>query len=1211
MFCSCCQHANAADAVFCEECGTKLWQLCLGCQQPLTSKAKFCKFCGLKVAGSSSAEPAQRLVTRQAYTPQHLADKILTARSALEGERKQVTVLFCDIANSTALAERLGPEAMHTMLDWFFGLALEQVHRYEGTVNQFLGDGFMALFGAPLAHEDHARRAVLASVGLHHSLHTQQAALDHPKQTKLSLRIGLNTGPVVVGRIGDNLRMDYTAVGDTTNLAARLERLAKPGTVCISQTTYQAVRDYVVCRPLEPQMVKGKAQPVQAYRVLRAHPHAVPVTKPAGHGFASPMVGREEEIAAFTVCLEHLQGGRGGYVSVVGEAGIGKSRLMAEMRRLMTDRGIAWVEGRALSFGQTLSYWPFLQLLRSCLALTEEDDEDVCWTALERRVAELFPGQVAEVVPYLATLLGIPVRGEFEQRVKYIRAEAMRRQIFRVVRRFFEAVAREHPLVLIFEDWHWADQTSVEMLDHLLPLVVSGPLLVCVVSRSEAHMPGAGWRDLTGPQATAHSTAIALTPLSGPDSARLLQNLLGGHVLAPQVREFLLGKAEGSPFYLEEVVRVLHDMGALVQDEATGAWRTTEPVDEIPLPDTLQGVIMARIDRLGEDVKQVLKIASVIGRSFFERILRALVEAPEFLEQHLGVLRQLDLIRERRRLPELEYIFKHALVQEATYESILVERRRQLHRRVGECIETLFVDRLDDFYGVLAYHYARAEAWEKAQDYLFKAGDQADRVAADAETLTHYRQALAAYARVFDDRWEPVQRAVLERKMGEALFRRGDHHQAIEYLRRALNCLGSPYPVSRWGVRLDIAKQLAVQIGHRLLPGLFLTPLGEPASPAEKERSRIYEAMGWINYFVDQERFLLGTLRHLNAAERSGLSTGIVPGSMAFGVILDHIPLLWLSKRYYRRGMALAEHIQHPVALAFAHFGYAMHEHHALGQVDRALDHFWRAAKAYWESGDFRRWGAAIYLVAWLLRLRGDVSQSLELHQELVRLGQEAADNHVWGWGLQGWGRTLWQIGDLDEALEHLQQAIELFEAVPDYQMVACARGDVGQCYLRRGAVDEAVSVLEASRQLIAARRFRGFLCTQTRNSLAEAYLALAEHAAASARAAALKQARQACLGALKQGKLCPEGLAVAQRLQGTYEWLSGRTASASAWWQQSLAVAQRLQSQYDLGLTHLEIGKRTGDLAHLERAEVILGAIDARLDLAHIQTLISRSRVG
>ncbi|MDQ5852214.1 MAG: AAA family ATPase, partial [Chloroflexota bacterium] len=881
-------------------------------------------------------------------------------------------------------------------------------------------------------------------------------------------------------------------------------------------------------------------------------------------GISSPLVGRDREWAAFMHNVERLLAGHGGLISIIGEAGLGKSRLLAEVRQHVADRQLLWREGRALSFSQGISYSPFLQIIRSDAGIAEDDGDAESWAKLERRITALFPAQVAEILPYLATLLALTVRGDFAERVRYLDGDAMRRQIFRSARRFFERLAQERPLVLVFEDLHWADPSSVELLEHLLPLIREVPLLICGISRPDPQAPAARLWTIAAQAYRDCYTPIVLSPLSPADSAQLLHNLLAIDDLPPRYRELILGKAEGNPLFVEEVIRALIDLGAVVQQPETRRWQVTTQVEQITIPDTLQGVIMARVDRLPEEAKQVLKLAAVIGRSFYYRVLQNIAEMDGVLAERLAELQRLEMIREKARAPELEYIFKHVLVQEAAYESILVHRRRELHYCVAQGIETLFAGRVEEFYGLLAYHYARAEDWEKAQEYLFKTGDQAGRIAADAEALGHYQQAIAAYARAFGDRWDPFQRAVLERKIGEALFRRGEHVQAVEYMQRALAYLGNPFPASRRGLRLAIVQQLVRQIGHRLLPGWLAARMREVRNPAAEEQAHIFHVMSWIDYFVDPERLLLDVLLLLNLSEQSGVAPGIVQGSMGMGLIGDQIPAPRLARYYHRRAVTLAEQIRQPVALGLAYLGLGLHVH-SVGEWTAALEHYERAATIYWEAGELRAWGATTSARAWLLGLRGEVTSSRSLGHELVRVGQDGADRQVCGFGSQALGRILLHAGALEEAVDHLRDAVESFRAVSDYRNVASAGGDLGLCYLRQGKLKQALEVMVESNRLLDERNLRGWFSIAARNALAEGYLVLAEEVEGAERAAALQKARRACRAAMQQGRLSRDGLPGAYRLRGAYEWLSGQPAAARHWWQRSLAVAQKLGARYDL----------------------------------------------
>ena len=1121
--------------------------------------------------------------------------------SALAGERRLVTIMFADVSGFTAMSEKMDPEAVRDLMNACFERLVPVIERHNGTVDKFIGDEIMALFGAPVAHENDSEQAIRAALDMTDEL----AAFNTELGTDLGIHFGINTGLVIAGDLGTRQKQEYSVMGDAVNLASRLGDLSERGQILVGLDTYRMTAPLFEFEIRSPIHVKGKANPVQVYRVKGLKGKAGRVHGLEVYGLKSPLVGREAELAAFTACIERLLNGQGGIISVIGEAGVGKSRLVSEVQQTLfstlphSTKRFMWLEGRTLSFGQTISYWPFQEIIRQFAGITEEDDEDTAWAKLEGRIKDLFPDQVVEILPYIASMVALPIKGEYEERVKYLDGEAMGRQIFYTLRRFFDRLAQTQPLVLIFEDLHWIDQSSATLLEHLMPLIVNVPLLICGISRSDPKTPDVHLRQIAAHDYADCYTEIRLEPLSSTDTVQLVHNLLEIKDLSHKAHKMILSKAEGNPFFVEEVIRVLIAIGALVRDPTTGRWQATAQVEHVSIPDTIQGVIMARVDRLNEDVKQVLRIASVIGRSFLYRVLRAIDEADRELDRHIDELQQVELIREKSRVPELEYIFKHALAQETTYESILLQRRRELHSKVANCIETLFTDRVEEFYSLLAYHYARAEDWKKAQEYLFKAGDMASRVAADAEALAHYQQALEAYNLAFGDQWDPLQRAILERKIGEAFFRRGEHEQAVEYLRRALAFLGSPFPTSRWGVRWALAKEIARQVSHRLLPSLLLKTTSKQAGQAIiEERAYIYYIIAWAAIF--QERGVLASVTLLNISETSGFSRGIAQGFAFMGYLYDCIGLLGLAGYYNSKATALAEQVRHPAAIGVAYLILGIHEYQ-LGQWEAASEHSRQAAETYRDAGDLRGWGAATAWMAVVWRRIGNFTNSTELAREVIRVGTDSGDFHILAWGLHhGQGLTQWSAGllDVEETINHLQRTVELFKVIPDYLHLSWALADLGQCYLHQGKLPQALEVLEEAHSFITKHGLRGYSVTEARNGLAGAYLAVAEQAPGTERAKWLKKAAHACRVALRQGKIDRSGLPEATRLQGRYEWLRGKYKAAQQWWQRSLAIAEESGMHYELGMTHLEMGDRLNDRTHLEQAETILAEIGAKWDL-------------
>lgn len=1170
---------------------------CPRCQQENASSAKFCIECGFPLMSSSIPYKPPTFLSIKEHVTSYQESQVIPVQEiskTLPEERKFVTVMFADISSFASISEQMDPEQVRDLINACFEHLVPIVTKYGGKVEKYVGDAIMAVFGVPLSHENDPERALRTGLEMMESMADFNAA----HETDLNLHSGINTGMVIVGNIGMS---EQEIMGDTVNVASRLKDLAKPGQIFVGPTTYRLTRSIFEFQELGSIRLKGKSKPISAYRLL-----SVPRRSNQIRRIGSPMVGRNIEFSSFIGNIGRLLASQGSIMSVVGDAGLGKSRLLAEVKKQVTGWNLLWLEGRAGSFSKALSYWPFLQIMKNCAGITEEDDERDAWEKLKSKVTSLFPGQVAEILPYLASLLALEVRDELEERVKYLDGEAMGRQIFRATRRFFERLSLRYPLLLVFEDLHWADQSSVDLLEHLFPLAREVPLMICFVSRPYHRSPAAHLQEVYARDYADRYTEIAISPLSTVNSAELLNNLVENKDPTSKLVDLILQKAEGNPFFLEEVVRSLIDIGAVEKNMSTGRWQITKTLEHITIPHTLRGVIVARIDSLAEDAKEVLKIASVIGRSFFYRVLQAVCEEKEGLDVHLEKLQQLELIREKSPFPELEYSFKHTLTQEVTYDSILLKRRRELHHLVGKCFEELFASRLEEFYGILAYHFAQAEDWEKAQDYLFKVGDRAVKVAADAEALSHYQQAMAAYERAFGDRWDPFQRAVLERKMGEAFFRRGEHHKAAEYMQRALTYIGSPYPISRWGIRIAIAKELLEQLGHLWLPGLFGRHRPIRDDSLVEERSRIYEVTGWINYFIDRERLLLDAITLLNFSERDDFSLGIVQGCMGVGLILDHIQIFWLADRYHQRAVALAEQIKNPIATGLSCLGRAIHED-ILGKWEAAIEDCQKAAEAFWTAGNLRGWGAANSLRAELFHFKGSLTQSFEIFQNIAQVGQEGADHQIWGWGLWGLGLNQLCSGTFSEAEEHLQKSIELHMTIPDYQGMVDAKRDLAKCYLWQGKLKQALEVLEGGEQVVAEQGLKGPPITRLHNVLAETYLTALEKSEGFEKNEMLKKAKHACRKALKEAKIYRGGLPHAYRVQGSYEWSNNRFAVARKWWQRSLSTAEKLGARHELGKTYLEMGKRTGDLLFLKRAETIFDKIGAKLDLAKTQQLLKQ----
>jgi class 3 adenylate cyclase/tetratricopeptide (TPR) repeat protein len=721
MTCSRCQHENPPASNFCLGCGARLGASCGACGNDLPAGSRFCNKCGAPVSDESAG--AARGASAESYTPKHLADKILTSKSALEGERKQVTVLFVDIAESTRLAERLDPEGMHELLDRALRLMAEAVHRYEGTVNQFLGDGLMALFGAPVALEDHALRAAEAAFAIQETIRGLSEQLRRERGAEVRVRVGLNTGLVVVGKIGDDLRMDYTAVGDTTHIAARMQALAEPGTILIAEATHRLLEGYVRSEPLGPLEVKGKSEPVPTFRLVSRR-RRTRLEAHAERGLTE-LVGRRRELEILQDRLDQARSGRGQVVGIVGEPGAGKSRLVYEFRRTFAGERVTMLTGDCVASGQMTPYLPVIDVLKSSFHIDDGDNPLQVEEKLRRGVHQLDPA-LESVLLSLRDLFPLRANeptGGGDPRSK-------RQKTFEAIRALTMAASQRRPQMIVIEDLHWIDQTSEDYLAFFVDSLANIPVLLVTTCR-----PGYAvrWADRTW------FTGIALDLLTENGTAAMLAARFGVSDLPPSLAALVHQKAEGNPLFVEEIAGSLLERGAIVRRNGGLAWSGAGIVD---VPATGQDIIRARIDQLEEPVKRTTQIASVIGREFSLTLLREVAEQPLEVERHLDRLKRLELVYETRFFPEVVYAFKHALIQDVAYQTLLVRRRRELHAATGRALEALHGDRAADHAEVLARHFSAGDERAKALEYLTIAGDRAAAVFADREAAALYERAL-------------------------------------------------------------------------------------------------------------------------------------------------------------------------------------------------------------------------------------------------------------------------------------------------------------------------------------------------------------------------------------------------------------------------------------------------------------------------------------
>ena len=762
MRCGQCNTENPDGNRFCDSCGAPLAKICAACHHPNRADAKFCGECGKSLAGAGSQASANPLSAAD-YTPQYLAARILDSRHALEGERKQVTVLFADIRGSMELIQELDPEQALERLDPALKAMMDAVHRYEGMVNRVQGDGIMALFGAPIAHEDHAVRACLAARAM-------VDAVEKFEGRPLRIRVGLNSGEVVVRSIGNDLSMDYDAVGQTVHLANRIEQLAAPGTACLTTSTLRLASGSIETRPLGPLEVRGLSAPIEVFELIAAAGRSRWEVRAAAHPL-TPFVGRDVEMAVLSNALKRADAGRGQIVAIVGEPGVGKSRLVHEFVASTSGAGSTVLRTGATPHDRNTPFLLVAQLIRSWLGVHDRDGQAEIGRKLAEAVAGIDDQLLAELGP-LRSLLDLPNEDPEWERLDPPRR---RQRIRHAVRLLMLRVAAVNPVILVVEDLHWIDSESQAVLDGIADGLGAARLLLLATYRPEYRHE---WTSRS------YYSLIRADPLEAAAADQLLRSLLDSSEELESLRRRLIERTEGTPLFIEEIVHTLVETGVLIVEP--NRYRLTRSLDEVEIPQSVQAVLAARVDRLPTEERTLLQIASVIGKTIALILLRAVANIPaERLHQQLSDLQAFEFLYEMNLPSGTEYTFKHALTHDVTYEGMLLAHRRAWHAQVMRAIEETYPDRLEEFTERLAYHALKGEAWQKAVDYSYRAGQRANVRWAHREAIAHFNRALDALAHLPKTR-ATVDRAI-EIRLGlrVALLASGAYVQIRECLEEA------------------------------------------------------------------------------------------------------------------------------------------------------------------------------------------------------------------------------------------------------------------------------------------------------------------------------------------------------------------------------------------------------------------------------------------
>ena len=1024
MRCGRCQSDNRDGVKFCEECGGRLLLNCASCGAELLSDKRFCGACGTPV----SPQPADRFASPQGYTPKHLAEKILTSKGALEGERKQVTILFADLKGSMELLADRDPEEARKLLDPVLERMMEAVHRYEGTVNQVMGDGIMALFGAPVAHEDHAVRACRAAIRMQETVGWYAEELRRGQGIDVQIRVGLNSGEVVVRAIDSDLHMDYSAIGQTTHLAARMEQLARPGTTLITAETLRLAEGYVEVKPLGPVPVKGLPAPVEVFEIVRFAPLRSRLQAEAARGL-TPFVGREIEVDKLRHALEKASQGQGQLVAVAGDPGVGKSRLFWEFTHSHRAHGWLILESAAMLHGKAISYLPVSDLLRAYFRIEERDTE--------RRIREKVTGKLLTLdeglrptLPAFFQLLDLPAEDE-----EWLNQDpAQRRQrTLDAVKRLLLRESREQPLLLIFESLHWIDSETQAFLDSLVESLPAARVLVLVSYRPEYHH---GWGSRT------YYTQFRMDPLPAASAEELLHALLGDDPGLGPLKELLIRRTQGNPFFLEESVRTLVETKALAGDR--GGFRLAREVYAVQVPATVQAVLAARIDRLSAEAKRLLQAAAVIGTDVPLALLHAITDLPEdVLRRHLTQLQASEFIYEISLFPSVEYTFKHALTHDVAYSTLLQERRRGLHARITAAIEQLHADRLAEQVERLAHHALRGEVWDKAVAYLRQAGAKAAGRAANREAVMLFEQALVAVQHLPESKKTVEQAVDLRLDLRPPLLQLGQLERVLVLSQEAealAEKLGDEQRLARvytYLINYYYMKgepELAIEYGERCLR--IGTAIDDSALQAL--------ARGYLGYSCHAQ----GKYRRAEA------------------ILTQNIEAL---EGAWAQGEGTQESISYVTSSGWLAFTLA-----ELGEFESARGYLERAHQAAETSGHAYTQTIARTLAGLVWMRRGQLDRALALLQKSLDACREK--------NLDVWrpipssllGLTCMLLGRADEGLRLLGDGVLLTEELGVKAYLALWTANLGEGLLVAGQVERARTLAQRALDLAVAHKERG-----------------------------------------------------------------------------------------------------------------------------------------
>jgi len=986
MKCPKCQFENPEVANFCVECGGKLEKICPECSFNNSPSFKFCAKCGHNLTLPSEPSPKdlsldEKLDKIQRYLPKGLTEKILAQRDKIEGERKQVTVMFCDMEGFTQLSERLGPEEVYSIMDKIYEILIHKVHDYEGTVNEMTGDGILALFGAPIALEDAPQRAIRSAMAVHKEMAIFSDKIRQEKEgiPPLKMRIGIHTGPVVVGTLGNDLRVEFKAVGDTVNLASRLESLAVPGATYVTEETFRLAEGLFRFEALGQKQVKGKEKPINVYRVIAPSTRRTRFDVSAERGL-TPFVGRERELELLLDGFERAKTGRGQAFSIMAEAGVGKSRLLYEFRKAVIHEDVTFLEGRCLSYSRGIAYHLHIETLKANFDIREGDGDSEI-TEKVKRGLKILRADEDFTLPYLLELLSVKESGIDKIPLS---PEAKKDRIIEALKGIAIKGSEIRPLILAYEDLHWMDKSSEDVLRYVLEGIPGARVFLIFTYRPEFVHSWGG---------KSYHSQVTLNRLSNRESLAMVAYLLGTEEVARDLEDLILEKTEGIPFFIEEFIGSLKELEII--ERKNNRYHLAKEIKDLIIPSAIQDMIMARVDSLPEGAKEVLQNASLIEREFGYELIKQVTGLPEpELLTHLSVLKDAELLYERGIHPQSTYIFKHALTQEVVHDSILTQRKKKIHEVIGNAIEQVYKENIGEYYGVLAEHFIESENFEKAAEHSKLAGKKAQKAASFTDAVEYAQKAIYCLERL-------PKTGTTQKKIIDARTRLAGYYLSLDHYVDAKEAVA---PIADLALDLNYQKRLPIIY---TVMGTFSQWVEEDYPQAFRYLDQAFKISEKVNddtslWFAS---FFLGIARSLNCEFEKGLE-------------------------YFRKSLDLGMEANNPIMIVFAKGLMSTFNYIFYGKADLAYQMSQESLRMAQESGDiylkgmaYSSYGMACYCRGIFEKAENSLLQALPLCEKTALLG--------WGtWGTGFLGHSYVEMGKYKKALYTYKRGISILVPV-------------------------------------------------------------------------------------------------------------------------------------------------------------------------------------